>query len=78
MEERPPIGALVVETTRSLGRPHRSADPSGLGIVEEVREGGRLEELTVVIRRLDDGTRQPWVNAAFAVASDSVRDILVS
>jgi hypothetical protein len=77
MEERPPVGALVVETTRSLPRPHKpKGDPSGVGVVEKVEEGGRLEDLRVVIRRLDDGTLQPWVNAAFAVAPQGVADAL--
>lgn len=73
MEELPPIGALVIESSHSWR--HRGMEwpqPEGIGWVEQIDpedEGRPLDRYNsrVVIRRLDDDTLQPWVNAGFIV-----------
>lgn len=74
-EELPKIGALVVESSHSWRARAAWPEPSGVGWVVRIEPESAQHPLApgntrVVIRRLDDGTLQPWLNAMFYVAPD--------
>lgn len=79
--ELPPVGSLVVEATHAWRARRNWPEPSGVGWVERVEAEDPRQPVSppnsrVVIRRLDDGTPQPWVNASFLIAPTAVTEML--
>lgn len=67
----PKVGSLVLEISHSWKyRGERFPQPSSVGFVQKIEPENISNPLTeinsrVIIKRLDDETLQPWVNAEF-------------
>jgi hypothetical protein len=74
-DEMPPVGRLVVEASHAWRLRKDWPELAAIGYVERVEPEDAAQPLRpgnsrVVIRRLDDGSLQPWVNAMFFVAPE--------